>query len=579
MRQRLFLIVALFFLAGTLCFGQAGALRDYIGLISIHYHPDAVAYMGKFKDAFEKRGYTNSAKSIDNYLKGLSGSGFAYVSPDGTCYILTNEHIVSQSDSLSITFEKLDGAKTTYDRLKVFYVDEEKDLALLMFDAGAKPFTQGLSFATEAIDEGIDVAAAGYPGLGNTALWQFSRGTISNAAARIPKSSDSDETFGPYIQHTAQIDPGNSGGPLLVAAQGVPAGYTVIGINTLSAFRRQATNYAIPIDQVQTFINTALSKEPINERELITKKVDGFIKGLKANKAVYGHISSFLSNGCTASNAEYAISELLDKAPRNVLEDIDRTFSNNPVKGMNAAVAWLIENSMRSKTGSMRVSLDSINSNDSGGFNVVFNVNDTLVQSEWIREYGVYRMNIYSDLATGDKSLLEEKKKKKEQDKNLVTDYDFAIMAGYAYVLDYSSAIFASLRFASPVTYGIDLFYGFGGTEYLQIGLNIGYAHPIRMKAFAITPFGELGMGYLRSKESKEDKKIANSWGGWSDDDTSGFGFSIGLTLKAGVIFTSAKVPRLFGRLFYEHNFPIIKDKNEALKHHGVIGVGVGYGL
>jgi len=566
--------LVLFSLTAAAGFGQANLLRDYVGLISIHYHPDAVSYMGKFKEAFEKKGYTSAAKSIDNYLKGLSGSGFVYVAPDKTCYVLTNLHVVNQSDTLSITFEKTDGAKTTYDRLKVLFADEDKDLALLVFDAGVKPFTQGLSFSTSAAEEGSDVYAAGFPGLANTALWQFSKGTVSNAGVRLPKDSDSSETMGPYIQHTAQIDPGNSGGPLLVAAQGVPTGYAVVGINTLSARWRQATNYAIPADQVQAFIKTALGKEPVNEQNMVARRVDDFIKGLGANKAVYGHIANFLSTACTASNAEFAISELLDKAPRTVLNDIDSTFTNDPVDGMRAAVAWQIENSMRSKSGALKISLNSIMPNHKDGFDVSFNLNDTVVKSEWIKEYGVYRMDTFGDLVTGDKNLqnakLDEKQKKREQDKALRTDYKFAIFAGYSYVFDYGSALNAGLRFSSPFTYGLDLYYGFDRKEYFQVGFNIGYAYAIRLDSFALTPFGELGAAYLSSKESKN--KNDNS-------DDLGFGFDIGLTIKGGLMFTTAKVPGLFGRLFYQHTIPFMKDQNKAIGSHGLVGISAGYGF
>jgi serine protease Do len=555
----------MFFLAVTICFGQASALRDYVGLISIHYHPDVVAYMGKFKETFEKKGYTNAAKSIDNYLKGLSGTGFVYVASDGTCYVLTNEHVIAQSESLSITFEKQDGSKTIYDRLKVLFIDEEKDLAILVFDAGVKPFPRGLSFNARAVDEGAEVFAAGFPGFGNTVIWQFSRGNISNASVRLPKSSDSDETIGPYIQHTAQVDPGNSGGPLLIAAQGVQTNYAVIGINTLSARWRQAANYAIPADQVRTFIDTALSKQLVNDKELIAKKVDDFVKGLKANKAVYDHISKFISNSCTASNAEYAISELLDKGSRSVLEDIDRTFTNDPVAGMNAAVAWHIENSMRSKSGLIKISMDSINLNDKGSFEVVFNVNDKLVKSEWIKEYGVWRIETYGDLAAGGKNLLDEKEKKKAQDKALRTEYDFAISAGYANVLNYGTALHAAIRFSSPFTYGFDMFYGFDIKEYFQLGMSMGINLPIRLGTFALVPFGEFGLAYTNSKVSKA---LADDFG---------FGFAICVPLKGGLMFTFAKAPGLFGRFFYQHNIVFMEDENGSIKPHGIMGASIGY--
>jgi serine protease Do len=563
MKNRIFLALVLFFLSMAFCFGQAGALRDYVGLISIHYHPDVVAYMGKFKERFEKKGYTNAAKAIDNYLKGLSGTGFVYVAPDGTCYVLTNEHVIAQSETLSITFEKQDGSKTIYDRLKVLYADEEKDLAILVFDAGVKPFTRGLGFNAKTVDEGADVYAAGFPGLGNTVIWQFSRGNVSNASVRLPKSFDGDETIGPYIQHTAQIDPGNSGGPLLVTAQGVLTGYAVVGINTLSARGRQAANYAIPADQVRAFIDAALSKKPVNEKELIAKRVDDFVKGLKVNKAVYGHISKFLSNSCTASNAEYAISELLDKASRAVLDDIDRTFTYDPAAGMNAAVAWKIENSMRSKSGAIKINLDSINPNDKGGFDVIFNVNDKNVKSEWIKEYGVYRMNSYGELADGGgKNLLEEKEKKKAQDKALKTDFDFLLCGGYAYNMEYGSALNASVKYTSTTTYGLEVFYGLGESEYLKFGFNVGFIIPIRLGTFGLMPFLDVGPSYISTKESKKSYGI----------DLFPFCFSA----KGGMMFTFAKAPGVFGRLFYEYNF---SPMDFTFKNHGILGLSVGYGF
>jgi serine protease Do len=558
------------FLTGAFCFGQASSLRDYVGLISIQYHPDVVAYMGKFKEAFEKKGYSNAARAIDNYLRGLSGSGFSHIAPDGTCYVLTNAHVIAQSESLSIAFEKQDGTKTIHNNLKVYMVDEDKDLAILYFDSGARPFTQALSFYAGVADEGDDVYAAGFPGLGNTALWQFSAGKVSNAVARLPKNNDDTETIGPFIQHTAQIDPGNSGGPLLVSVQGVPTGYAVAGINTLSAIRRQAANYAIPIDQISAFINTALSKDPVNEKELIAKKVDDFVKGLQVNKEVYNHISNFLSNACTATNAEYAISELLDKASRTVLEDIDSTFSHDPVMGMNAAVGWLIENLMRSRAGDIKISLDSITQNDKGGFSVSFMVNDRLVRSEWVKEYGIYRMDTYGNMVAGDKSLITEKERRYSPDGGwfwnpvLYTNYGLTVSAGYAYIQEgYGSAFTASLVAGSLVTFGFDVNIALGSAKYNLLDMTTGIYIPINMNSFAVMLFGDVGWGLLFTDPPN------------AGNTDSLFDFDFDLVLKGGLMFTTAAIPGLFGRLFYAHNITIMSD----IPNHGMIGVSVGYGF
>jgi serine protease Do len=564
MFKRCILFLAIFF-AGILCFGQAGALRDYVGLISIRYHSDAVDYMEKIKETLTKRGYSDAAKSVDNYLKGLSGSGFVYVAANGNCYILTNEHVVSQSTSLTITFEKQDGAKVVYERLKVLFVDEDKDIALLGFDNNAKPFTQGLRLSTAAVDEGIDVFAAGFPGLGNAAIWQFSRGTISNAFARIPKSRDSDEVIGPFIQHTAQIDPGNSGGPLLVAQSGVPTGYAVIGINTLSAIYRQAANYAIPVNQINDFLGRALSTQPVNDKEIITRRVDELVKGLGVNRAVYDHISKYISNDCTASNAEYAITELFEKGSRTIQREIMEIFGHNPVQGMNAAVGWLIENNMRNKSTAINVKVDSITSNDKGGFDVIFNINNENVKSEWVKEYGIWRMQTYGDNVSGNKALLEQKNMKKEQDSALRTNYIFAVSAGYAYNFVYESTFNVSLRLISPFYMGAEAFFGLGDSEYIQFGINMGYAHPIRLNSFALMPFGEGGLAIAGTKESREEDGL--------------FGNVLTPNFKGGLMFTFAKVPGLFGRVYYHHNFIFGLLRDKKVKSNGSVGIGIGYGF
>jgi serine protease Do len=569
MLRRNLLITALFFLTASFCFGQASALRDYVGLIRINYHPDVIELMNKYRQNLERKGYSRSVRSIDSYLQGLSGSGFVYVAPNGTCYILTNEHVVTHADSLSITFERLDGTRTTYDRLKILRVDEEKDLAILYFESGARPFTQGLTIST-AIEEGAAVYAAGFPAVGEAAAaWQYTQGIITNAAARIPKNNDSSELFGPYIQHSAQVDPGNSGGPLLIQRQGVPANHAVIGMNTLSARWRQAANYAIPTDQINTFVASALSSQPVNDRELIARKADEFIRGVGVNRAVYDHIADFLSNNCTATNAEWAILELLDKGNRATIQDIDSVFSRNPAEGMRYAVAWFIENSMRTRSGIIRINLESINANDRGGFTVTFNVNGTDVQTEWVKEYGVFRLDSYGNIATGDKSRVAQRERQIQQEQALRTSYSFAFNAAYSYVLkDIGSAINAGLTFRTArigkasMYFGADFHYAFGNVRYINVGVQFGFMGPIQISSAAIMPFADVGMNLM--------------FGETSSREFEGFPFDYGFGIKGGLMFTTAAVPGLYLRGYYAYYVPIFG--GGLTKSHGLVSIGLGYG-
>jgi hypothetical protein len=158
----------------------------------------------------------------------------------------------------------------------------------------------------------------------------------------------------------------------------------------------------------------------------------------------------------------------------------------------------------------------------------------------------------------GGKNLLEEKEKKKAQDKALKTDYDFLISAGYANISNYGSAINASMKYSNPTSYGLEAFYGFE-EEYLKIGFNLGLVFSIRLGTFALMPFGDAGLSYIATKESKH-----------------GFGFPICFSAKGGIMFTVAKAPGLFGRLFYEYNFHGL---NDYINPHGIFGAGIGYGF
>lgn len=392
MNKRILCCLTLTAVFNICTFGQA-ALRDYVGIINLSFHPNAVSYLEKVK----RQSSEAAARNIDSYIQGDTGTGFVYVAPGGKNYILTNYHVISNAHSLSIKFEKQNGQQTTYSGLTVVAADEDMDIALLEFGAGRNPFREGLSFYTRPVAEGDDVFSAGFPGLGPAMIWQFGRGMVSNASVRVPASYDSDKILGPFIQHTAQVDSGNSGGPLLIQNRGVTTGYSVVGINTLKARNRQAANYSIPVSRIQEFINTALKKESRNERSRLETKVDSFIAGLGVNKAVYPHIAEYLSYTCIAENTEYAFSELSKSRSRSTQDDINTALVYSPADGMSLAVAWLIENRIRPAASAIRITTESITPNGSG-FTVTFKANNTTFSSEWVNNYGIWQINSFSNL-------------------------------------------------------------------------------------------------------------------------------------------------------------------------------------
>jgi serine protease Do len=538
MKRRSILIVVIQLVITVSVFAQtgAGALRDYVGLINQTYHPDVVSYFEKMKADFEKDGEKDVVKAIELFLRGDTGSGFIISDASGTNYVVTNNHVIAQAYTLSITFERQDGFKRTYNGLKIIAVDEEIDLAVLAFAPGDKPVQQGLTFLTRPVEEGEDVFSAGFPGIGTASVWQFGRGMVSNAIARFPKSIDDETLMGPFVQHTAQVDPGNSGGPLLVAQRGAPSGYAVVGVNTLSALWRQAANYAIPVSTVQPVINAAWRPQPSAYRTALDERLAKFTEGLGGDKAVYPHIAAYLSAACLGENAEYAMSELLEKAPRTVQRDFINKCEDSLVGAMGYAVAWTIENSIRSK-GVIKASLKEV-TGAGEEYTAIFTINDKDVSTKWVREYGNWRIRTFGEIAAGDKNLVAKKESRREAEKNLRTSTSLLVEGGYAQLLGDVKpkwSLYASATFFSMM--GLRLYYN---TDFMEIDLFVRAQFPVKLNSFAIIPFGTFGFSYVKNDNAPASSSSAPP---------------IQLGVQLGLKFTMAKVPGLYAGVAFQFNF------------------------
>ncbi len=155
------------------------------------------------------------------------GSGFV-VGSDGT--ILTNAHVVRDAKEVNV---KLSDRREF--RAKVLGSDPATDVAVLKIDAGKlSPVAIG---DPQQVQVGDYVLAIGAPfGFEQTAT----QGIVSAKGRSLPGDS-----FVPFIQTDAAVNPGNSGGPLF------DANGRVIGINAQIYSQNggfQGLAFAIPID-------------------------------------------------------------------------------------------------------------------------------------------------------------------------------------------------------------------------------------------------------------------------------------------------------------------------------------------
>lgn len=576
-KKLVFLNMLLLIISG-IAFAQTSSIRKYVGVINQSYHPSIVDFFEDVKKEMENKGNSDAVKSVDRYLTGPFGTGFVYVNDNGDNYVITNNHVINQAYSLKFTLEKGDGSKTVYEGLKVLAVDEDLDVAVLTFTNNAKPFTAGLAFSIEPVDEGENIFSAGFPGLGGTPIYQFGSGIISNRSTMLPVDIDGEEMIGPFIQHTAPVDPGNSGGPLLISRSGTATNYAVVGINTLKGLRRQSANYAIPAGRALEFITKATGLEQGDKKAALELRINDFMRDARASGSVYEKIAAYLSNACIADNAEYALSELTSGRFRVAWKNIGDEFENDPVSGMKLAVAWLIEYSMRKGGGSISLDRESITAINDSTYTVTFKVNDESVSSTWVLEYGIWRISTFGMDVTGDKTLVEKRAAEKKAESDLFTDYVFTTQAGVVIMPDMKKYGYNEIGYNAGfrvylldwINVGSDLT---GNGNYNQIHAVLGVSYPIRLGAVAITPFADFSAGLVLA-QVKHDNSVFNN----SLVPDGGFGWGI----KGGLMFTTKFVKGLYLHASYQYSgasLDFTLNENKLVLNNSFITIGLGFGF
>jgi len=182
------------------------------------------------------------------------GSGWLWIPKGGgdVAYVVTNKHVAGQAGSVTIEFDN--GRHPAITGNQVTYVDGRHDVAVIAVPRAELPReATGFDLTDTALTEGNPVWAAGFPGTdtsqGHIPAYSLTNGIVSNADFPGPE--------GRALATTATIDPGNSGGPLLVEVPTTRLGYRVAGMNTWRATTRTNVSLAVPVDVVRDVLSKA----------------------------------------------------------------------------------------------------------------------------------------------------------------------------------------------------------------------------------------------------------------------------------------------------------------------------------
>ena len=180
-----------------------------------------------------------------------SGSGFI-ISVDG--YILTNFHVIEDSDSISVSMYNGD----SYDATLIGY-DESNDIAVLKIEAeGLAPVILGDS---DNLNVGDSVIAIGNP-LGEL-TFTLTSGAISAKDREVTLSSNVTMNL---LQTDCAINSGNSGGALF-NLYGEVIGVTNAKYSSSSSSEASIDNigFAIPINSIMGIVESIIEKGYISK--------------------------------------------------------------------------------------------------------------------------------------------------------------------------------------------------------------------------------------------------------------------------------------------------------------------------
>ena len=207
-----------------------------------------------------------SVQEVQNYFGGTSkqesesaGTGIIISQNDSELLVVTNNHVVAGSDTLTVTFA--DGNSV---EAHIKGTDSEYDVAVVAvpLDSISEDTKKAISVATLGDSTELKV---GEPAIAIGNALGYGQSVTTGVISALNRSvSETDQTTGEttessvkLIQTDAAINPGNSGGAL------VNASGEVIGINSskLVGDSVEGVGYAIPISDVSDLIENLMNQE------------------------------------------------------------------------------------------------------------------------------------------------------------------------------------------------------------------------------------------------------------------------------------------------------------------------------
>ena len=197
-----------------------------------------------------------SVQEVQNFFGGISqqesesaGSGIIISQNDSELLVVTNNHVVEGSDTLTVTFNDDNSVEA-----QIKGTDSARDLAVVAvpLDKISDDTMNAIKVATLGDSDSLKV---GEPAIAIGNALGYGQSVTTGIVSATGRTIDGFD--GEYIQTDAAINPGNSGGALL------NANGEVIGINSakINSSAVEGMGFAIPISDASDVIQNLMNKE------------------------------------------------------------------------------------------------------------------------------------------------------------------------------------------------------------------------------------------------------------------------------------------------------------------------------
>jgi S1-C subfamily serine protease len=185
------------------------------------------------------------------------GVGSGWVANQSGRLVLTNFHVVGNSDDVVVVFPRYEDGKLVAERAEyrsgiratVIATDPRRDLAVLQLQS-LPDATRELKLAKESAAPGDTVHSLGNP-VKSDALWVYTKGEVRQVYRKDMRYNGL-HVKARIVETQSPINPGDSGGPVVNSAG------ELVGMSTATVSDARLISSCIDVEEIRSFLNQTL---------------------------------------------------------------------------------------------------------------------------------------------------------------------------------------------------------------------------------------------------------------------------------------------------------------------------------